>query len=121
MTVQSAQWTDGSRSTILAEIDHVTGIFVPNDPSNPHRQQIEKWRLAGNTIADPLPPTQAELDEIARRADLDVDPGKVDILQRLRTANSAQISTWIDNNVTTLPQARTALKAIVIYLASRGA
>jgi len=118
--MSSAQWTDAGHSMILAKIDGVEGIFVPNDLSNRYRQRVETWRLAGNTIADPAPPTQAELDEIARRADLDADPGKVDIVQRLRTANSAQIGTWIDNNVTTLAQARAVLKAIVIYLASRG-
>lgn len=60
MTVQSAQWTDEGRTLIAATIDDVEGIFVPDDPSNPYRQQIAAWELGPppHTIADPpLPPT----------------------------------------------------------------
>lgn len=56
MTVQSAQWTDESRTMIAATIDDVEGMFVPDDPANRFRQQIAAWEAEGNVIADPPPP-----------------------------------------------------------------
>jgi hypothetical protein len=53
MTVQSAQWTDESRTMIAATIDDVEGMFVPDDPANRFRQQIAAWEAEGNVIAPP--------------------------------------------------------------------
>lgn len=41
------------------------------------------------------------------------DTGRLDLLNRLRTATNAEIDIWIDNNVTSLAAARAVLKAIV--------
>jgi hypothetical protein len=45
------------------------------------------------------------------------DAGRIDLLTRLRTATPAQIDTWVENNVTTLAQARAVFKAIIKVIA----
>lgn len=54
--------------------------------------------------------------ETQRKNDIKNDPGRLDLLNRLRNATDAQIDTWIDTNVTSLASARTILKAIVKVL-----
>lgn len=45
------------------------------------------------------------------------DAGRGDLLTRLLTATPAQIDTYVDNNVTTIAQARTLFKAILKLIA----
>lgn len=59
----------------------------------------------------------AEDAEATRRAAILADTGRLDLLNRLQTATSAEIDTWFDNNVTTLASARNVLKAIVKLIA----
>jgi hypothetical protein len=70
MTVQSAQWTDNTRTMILATIDHVEGMYVPDDPANRYRQQVAAWEAGPppHTIADPPPPPDPFGGENARAA-----------------------------------------------------
>lgn len=45
------------------------------------------------------------------------DSSRADLITRLATATPAQIDTWLQNNVTTLAQARTVLGAIIKVIA----
>ena len=44
------------------------------------------------------------------------DPGRTELVDKLKFATSDQIDNWIDNNVTSLVAARVSLKAIVKVL-----
>jgi hypothetical protein len=95
-----------------------------------------EWVLHGDTYAGlewldavQTKPTEQEIvDEIAaldaaataeatREADIRGDAGRVDLLNRLKTASPSQIDTWVDNNVTNIATARTVLKAIIKVIA----
>lgn len=54
--------------------------------------------------------------ETQRENDIKNDAGRLDLIDRLRTATNAQIDTWIDNTVTSLSSARTVLKAMAKIL-----
>jgi len=94
-----------------------------------------EWSMRGETLdsvewmaAEPKP-TQQEVDaeitrlagvasaESSRVASIIADPGRIDLLDRLRTATPAQIDAWIDNNVTTIAAARAVFKAIIKAIA----
>jgi len=94
-----------------------------------------EWKMSGDTLADvqwisgSTKPTQQEIDaevtrlasvaatEAAREAEYVSDAGRIDLMDRLKTATVAQIDAWIDANVTSLAAARAVLKAIVKVIA----
>lgn len=61
--------------------------------------------------------TTADNAETARRASIQTDPVRVDLLQRLAGATPAQIDTYVDNNVNTLADAKTMFKRILKLIA----
>lgn len=60
----------------------------------------------------PLPSAEDHRAEIFKS-----DAGRADLMTRLRTATPAQIDAFIDNNVTTIAQARAVFKAILKAIA----
>lgn len=73
------------------------------------------YEIVSGSWEEPDPPDMSA--EIARQATITSSSDRVDLLNRLKTATAAQIDTWVDNNVTTLAQARTVLKAIIKVIA----
>lgn len=62
--------------------------------------------------------TKAALDaQAARQASIATDPGRLDLLARLKKATPAEIDAYIEANVTNLAQARNFLKALTKVLA----
>jgi hypothetical protein len=67
--IVSAQWTDDKHETIAVTLrgatvmnaeksaehdpEGETVMFVPDDMTNRHRQELAEWEATGNTIADP--------------------------------------------------------------------
>lgn len=90
---------------------------VDASPS-PYRAALDAWRALGNTVPPYSPP--APTPEQARAATFRADAGRIDLLDRLKTATPAQIDTWIDNNMTTIAQARTIIKAVLKVIALDG-
>lgn len=66
-------------------------------------QKHQQRKLAGATERDRLNTFSESLDFI-------------DLQNRLKTATASQVNTWVDNNVTSLAEARTVLKAIIKLL-----
>ena len=48
------------------------------------------------------------------------DSAQTDLMDRLKTATPNQIDTWLNNNVTSMAQARNVLGAIIKLLAAKG-
>ncbi len=87
------------------------GAFIPVTPRNSDYQNYLAWVASGNTptAADPAPAlTQNQQDIIAVKAYAK--------LNNLKNMTPAQISTWVDGNVTTLAQAQDAIKTLAIGL-----
>ena len=85
------------------------GAFIPSDLANSDWLVFKEWEKAGNTPLpqDPSPPpTQDEIDATVARS-----YGK---LIALKNMTPAQVQTWIDANITTLADARDALKTLAI-------
>lgn len=96
-----------------------TAYVPPSDRQEIAAQPTPAHNWDGSQWIDGRP---AILAEEARIASVRSDAGRIDLLARLRAATPQQIDTYIDNNVTTLPQARTLFKAILklIALDARG-
>ncbi len=75
-------------------------------------------RAAAQSIIDGLDVAALQQAQSTRDAAISSDPRRVDLLNRLRTATPAQISNYIDNNVTDLAGVRSILKAILIVLSN---
>jgi hypothetical protein len=54
-----------------------------------------------------------------RLLDIQSDAGTAALVNRLATATNAQIDTWFDQNVTTLAQLRSVMKAMAKLLAAK--
>lgn len=95
-----------------------------------------RWTLIGDAYAGinwldavQTKPTEAQVNveitnlqteasaEASRVNSIRTDSGRIDLLNRLKTATPAQIDSWIDTNVTNIASARTVLKAIVKAIA----
>lgn len=94
---------------------------VTNDdpPADPHSIATESDAFDGTkVVADRTYTILTDvIAEKARVASIKADAGRVDLLDRLRTAAPAQIDAWIDSNVTTIAAARAVLKAIIKVIA----
>lgn len=55
--------------------------------------------------------------EETRLNEMHTDAGRLDLLNRLKTATSAQIDTWVDNNITSIAAQRALDKALLKLLA----
>jgi hypothetical protein len=78
---------------------------IENAPSPEHRWRGGQWVIPGLTAED------------LRVQTLMADQGRMDLLTRLRAATPAQIDSYVENNVTTLAQARAMFKAILKLVA----
>lgn len=87
-----------------------TGHHIPPDDANIHWQEYQVWLTAGNTPDPSDPPPAEDLARVARRQELRANA----VVNAIASATPAQIDTYIDNNVTTLAQARTVLKALAM-------
>lgn len=58
-----------------------------------------------------------EADQAARLSAIRNDAGRVSLIERLKAATPAQIDTYVENNVTTLAQARNMFKTILKLIA----
>lgn len=87
----------------------VNGVEVPlTDAEIAQRQAEEAAWLVRKAASDA---------EAARCAAIKTDPLRVDLLQRIKTATNAQISTYVDSNVTDLASAKTLFKKILLLIA----
>ena len=112
--ITSATYT--ASGSIEAVINGVVST-VPDDMKNARRRELALWVADGNLIAAyAAPPPTAEDN---RQTALKADPTYIDLLNRAKTATPAEIDAWFAANVTTLPQARGVLAAIVKYIATR--
>lgn len=116
MNIVSAVRTVDS-STIAVSLDGGTIIFVPDNLNNAHRKELAAWQSMGNVITPYVVPPPTTEDN--RQAALKADPAYIDLLNRAKAATPAEIDAWFAANVTTLPQARGVLAAIVKYIATR--
>ena len=98
---------------VIREAD---GASIPNDPRNRDREAFVEWVAAGNVPAPYVRPAE-EIAAEQRRASFDADATRADLLTRLRAATPAQISTYVDNNVANLAEARALFKKILLVLA----
>lgn len=71
-----------------------------------------------NSYSTPLIDDDLSL-EMQRQDGLSDDTGNVTLKDKLKTATSAQIDTWLQNNVTNLAEARAVLGAIIKFLANK--
>ena len=82
--------------------------------------------VAGGGTISPYDPTTANAiaaaqaaraAELTRLSGLSADTNVATLLTQASTATTAQIDTWLTNNVTTLAQARTVLGALIKIVA----
>lgn len=77
----------------------------------------EEDLAAHNFTYEDIPPSAEEIAEEERKLSIVNDPTRQDLLTRLKSASAAQISTWVDNNVTDLASARNVIKMILKLIA----
>lgn len=70
-----------------------------------------------NTYETPVIDNTSSI-EAQRQEEMDQDPNNISLKDKLKNATSAQITNWINNNVTDLASARVVLAAIVKFLAN---
>ncbi|MFA5951485.1 MAG: hypothetical protein WC807_14495 [Hyphomicrobium sp.] len=109
MAAYSLNQTD----TVVRNVD---GALIPNDPSNRDRIEYVAW-LANGGVPDPYVRPAEEIAQDQRRAAFNSDASRADLLTRLRSATPAQISAYVDTNVTNLADARALFKRILLVLA----
>lgn len=90
---------------------------VDFDISATQTQKDAAATIIANYTVDGSGNTTAQNAEIARQTDIRSASDRSVLLNQLRIANAAQINTWVDNNVTSLADARTVLKAILKVIA----
>ncbi len=108
----------------IAAVCPIFGVSI-GDPANK-----ATWIIHFDPVAMPAQRTAAqgvvnsldnsgapEAAEAVRVAGFRADAGRIDQLNRSKTATPAQIRTWVGSNVTTLAQARTVLANILILIA----
>lgn len=66
---------------------------------------------------DPVAYQQAQEAERQRIESLKTDATRLDLLEKLKRATPAQISSYVDNNVTDLASARALFKRILLVMA----
>jgi len=98
------EWADGG-------FDVVDITDLPQEPD-------EGDLYDGSTFTKPPGPTPEQIAEAARRAALRSDALAVELLAQLRAATPAQISNYVDAQVTDLASARTMFKRIMLILAN---
>jgi len=89
--------------------------YIPPDPNNLDYVEYLAWTAAGN-VADPYVEPPEQIAARQRKASFDADATRTDLLTRLRTATPAQINNYVDVNVTTLVEARTMFKRILLCI-----
>lgn len=102
--------------TATDSVVRADGSYIPNDPDNRDYAEYLKW-LGDGGVPDPYVKSAETIAREARRAAFDADAFRADLLERLRSASPAQISAYVDNNVTNLVEARALFKRILLVLA----
>lgn len=97
------------------------GIFVLTDPnaSDADATELKAWLAAGNTLGAPIKPPAAVAEDTRQQSFKD-DVDRTAMVTRLRASNSAQVDTWVTNNVTTLADARKVIGIILKLLSING-
>jgi hypothetical protein len=89
--------------------------FIPIDPNNRDYADYLDWVSQGN-VADPYVVDPSIAIRAARKATFDADATRADLIAKLTSSTPAQISTYVDNNVTNLAEARAMFKKILLVL-----
>lgn len=107
--------------TIPSMIIRDDGVFVLTDPGAADVDAVafRAWLSAGNTLGPAIRPP-AQVAEGARQQSFRDDVQRAAMLNRLKTATSAQIDTYVQNNVTNLAQAQVAIGIILKLIANDG-
>lgn len=94
-------------------IDATTGdqTTVPYTPQE--ETDADAAKAADDLVQAPIIANQQ------RRVGLSADPNFTALMTQAASSTNAQIDTWLTNNVTTLPQARTVLGALIKIVAVR--
>ena len=85
------------------------GACIPNAEGNSDWKKYQEWLAAGKPpepMDPPPPPSQDEIDAGAAR--------QYAKLQALKGMTPAQVSSWVDANVTNLASAQDAIKTLAI-------
>jgi hypothetical protein len=72
--------------------------------------------LSVSDVFLPIDLTPEESSEQARKTAIVSDPLRANLLNAVKTATNAQISNYVDNNVTDLASARTMFKRILLLI-----
>lgn len=104
------------RLTNTDSIERTTdGASIPKDKANRDRKEYDDWVAAGNA-PDPYVEPPEQVAARTRRAAFDADATRTDLLDKLRNSTPAQISTYVDTNVTNLADARALFKKILLVM-----
>lgn len=90
------------------------GAVIPPDMGNTDYRTF----LASGETPDPYVEPPEETARRQRKAAFDADATRADLLSRLALASPAQISSYVDANMTNLAEARALVKKMLLVMAA---